>query len=272
MARDVTVTRTQRGLELTTPWCADFLSDLKTKIPGYARKWDADDRVWLISPAYGGVANALIITHYGVNLGITDEVVRATVVRDLGVRYLGTVKRRPDGGETAWGHDGTDWAFVFPVDVLRAFFGAAGRPAAARTFYSTLCVASTASDPEVRQAYRRMVRQWHPDVCSEAGASDQFKAITRAYDVLRDPVSRQRYDAGLVFGAQTDDGKEFDIVYAPPLRCGWVRAEVETGLTSVLVSRILSWSDIVDSEGRTLVSSWPRGGDTYVERWVNGSD
>ncbi|HEX8726751.1 MAG TPA: molecular chaperone DnaJ [Gemmatimonadaceae bacterium] len=62
-------------------------------------------------------------------------------------------------------------------------------------FYSVLEVARTASDEEIKKAYRRLAMKYHPD--RNAGskeAEEQFKAITEAYDVLRDPQKRAAYD------------------------------------------------------------------------------
>jgi molecular chaperone DnaJ len=62
-------------------------------------------------------------------------------------------------------------------------------------FYTTLGVAKTASDDEIKQAYRKLAMQHHPD--RNAGSKDaeeKFKAITEAYDVLRDPQKRAAYD------------------------------------------------------------------------------
>ena len=62
-------------------------------------------------------------------------------------------------------------------------------------YYETLGVARTASDDEIKKAYRRLAMQYHPDRNDGArDAEEKFKEITEAYDVLRDPNKRAAYD------------------------------------------------------------------------------
>lgn len=70
-----------------------------------------------------------------------------------------------------------------------------------RGHYVTLGVTATATQREIRDAYRRLARQWHPD--SNAGdpaAEARFKRIARAYEVLGDPKRRTAYDERLTRG------------------------------------------------------------------------
>jgi curved DNA-binding protein len=67
-------------------------------------------------------------------------------------------------------------------------------PVAFRDYYESLGVSRDASPEEIRRAYRALARKHHPDVNKEAGAEDRFKEISEAYEVLRDPDKRARYD------------------------------------------------------------------------------
>jgi molecular chaperone DnaJ len=63
-----------------------------------------------------------------------------------------------------------------------------------RDYYDVLGIARTANKDEVKRAYRRLARQYHPDVNKEAGADEQFKEINEAYEVLGDDDKRAAYD------------------------------------------------------------------------------
>ncbi|NLA66663.1 MAG: DnaJ domain-containing protein [Gammaproteobacteria bacterium] len=63
-----------------------------------------------------------------------------------------------------------------------------------KDYYAILGVEPSAGDAEIRTAYRRLARKYHPDVSKEAGAEDKFKAVNEAYEALRDPGRRKAYD------------------------------------------------------------------------------
>jgi len=63
-----------------------------------------------------------------------------------------------------------------------------------KDYYETLGVKSDAKDAEIKSAYRRLARKYHPDVSKEAGAEDKFKAVNEAYEALKDGERRRAYD------------------------------------------------------------------------------
>jgi curved DNA-binding protein len=64
-----------------------------------------------------------------------------------------------------------------------------------KDYYKIMGVARDASADDIKRAYRRLARKYHPDVSKEKDAEDRFKEIGEAYEVLRDPEKRAAYDA-----------------------------------------------------------------------------
>ncbi|MDR7270232.1 curved DNA-binding protein [Pelomonas saccharophila] len=64
-----------------------------------------------------------------------------------------------------------------------------------KDYYATLGLDPGASADEVKKAYRKLARKYHPDVSKEAGAEARFKEVAEAYEVLKDPEKRAAYDA-----------------------------------------------------------------------------
>ena len=61
-------------------------------------------------------------------------------------------------------------------------------------YYEVLGVPRTASTDEIQESYRRLARRHHPDVNSDPSAEERFKEVNEAYQVLKDPKTRERYD------------------------------------------------------------------------------
>lgn len=70
-----------------------------------------------------------------------------------------------------------------------------------KDFYKELGVSSDADTEEIKKAYRKLARKYHPDVNQSPEAEEKFKNISEAYDVLSNKESRQKYDAIRRFGA-----------------------------------------------------------------------
>lgn len=63
-----------------------------------------------------------------------------------------------------------------------------------KDYYATLGVARDASDEDIKKAYRKLARKFHPDVSKEKNAEERFKEVGEAYDTLKDPEKRAAYD------------------------------------------------------------------------------
>ncbi len=79
-------------------------------------------------------------------------------------------------------------------------------PVEFKDYYKVMGVAREATDAQIKQAYRRLARKYHPDVSKEKNAEARFKEVGEAYEVLKDPQKRAAYDR---LGAGPQPGEEF---------------------------------------------------------------
>ncbi|MEE2777360.1 MAG: DnaJ domain-containing protein, partial [Acidobacteriota bacterium] len=90
-----------------------------------------------------------------------------------------------------------------------------------RDYYGILGIDKGASQAEIQRAYRKLARQYHPDINRDPGAEARFKQIGEAYEVLKDEDKRSRYDQ---FGSAWKDQQRTG---APPP--GWENFRFDFG-------------------------------------------
>ena len=79
-----------------------------------------------------------------------------------------------------------------------------------KDYYDVMGVSREASQDDIKKAYKKLARKYHPDVSKESDAEERFKSLGEAYEVLKDPEKRAAYDQ---LGANWQGGQDFN---APP--------------------------------------------------------
>ena len=87
-----------------------------------------------------------------------------------------------------------------------------------RDYYKIIGVDRDATQDEIKRAYRKLARKFHPDVSKEPDAEARFKELGEAYEVLKDPEKRAAYDG---LGTKWQAGQDF----RPPPDLSWAETE-----------------------------------------------
>jgi hypothetical protein len=265
---------TEQGgmLVLHSSYNAELVGWVKS-LPQSDRAYKPDEKTWTIDPKHGNALKDAVSRYLGIDVTI-PQVAQVSLAEQLAtfeVRYLGGARLRgTDGERTATGFSSGEWKLIFPETVMRKWFGEHdAKPGEMPTKYGILGVPATSSGAELKSAYRKMTMIWHPDRNHDPDATDQFRLVQEAYEILSDPGKRQKYDVGLKFQASLGGQRiSNEKVYFSPLRCGII-----TGLfkpvagNRFVVQRIDGWKDIIVG-GKMLVPTFERGAKTFIEQWV----
>lgn len=154
---------------------------------------------------------------------------------------------------SAWTNGG--WNLIFPEEVLRFYFPPQEKFDG--DFYKALLRGS-----DLTKEYKKLARQFHPDLNRSRDAHKMFVKLREAYESLSDPMRRKRYEAGLKFQSQVAKST-LEVVFRIPKSCGRVEVKTHNGNDTyyhdpnkLIVDEIVSWRDEYDEEGRVMCSTW----------------
>lgn len=285
-----------------SPYHPDLVDDLKAQIPYSARKPGFEKPFyWEVSAQYVPTLDKLSEKYFGDVPMKTGTILqpRSETFTVL-IEYMGLLRHRGGDVYTASGWVDGDWNLTFPADVLQRHFNfvmrkpdinatktkARVKKVDTRTIYEVLSIAQSASGREIKKAYRRAARTWHPDVCSEPDAEEQFQKIQAAYETLQNPAKRAKYDAFMRVTSDSDVAQEVDTIpstskdkdykddgdvridWRPPVRCGNVKIKAVFTMGRYMVEEILAWDDIVNTRGETMVTSWNMTLNNFEVKWA----
>lgn len=268
--------RAENGLLVLDCSYSESLVAWLKSLPSQDRAPDKSTGKWLwkIDPKHATILQKAIFQYLGVETVLPQ--IQSTVATPRSIvadmLYIGGAYTRGSQPErTATGYINGEWAWIFAEKVLRQFFGERdAKPTALLSHYAVLGVSQGVSEDDLRKAYRRASKTWHPDVSREPDAEQQFKRINHAYEVLKDPYARERYDAGLILQARVGFGEResTDKAYFTPLRCGNLEVIATPAVGGkFVINSIKSWQDITRN-GKMLITTWPKGYDKFIEQWV----
>jgi len=118
--------------------------------------------------------------------------------------------------------------------------------AVVETCYEILGVSRDATPDEIRAAYRRLAKQYHPDINPDPDANERFIAIQQAYETLIDPEARARYDIALRGGAgpAPHDPFRYQAAGGSGFSWSWQMPASGSGRTG-LIARLFFWGVLV---------------------------
>lgn len=263
----ISITAESGALKVNTPYNASFVAELKSLIPASGRKWDQLSKCWLVSPDHAARLKDIIDRNYGSDVAMPTVIAAKAEeqVFEFKADYVANVR---DGFASV--NANGSWAAKLTEAALRQWFRQPSTPGEAATFYSLLGIDRDAPLAEIKKAYKRAARQWHPDVNREPEAREMFEHVKEAYEILSEPESRTRYNAGLLFEQMARIGKSGTYAarstFTPNLRCGQLKVRGRQELGTVIGEEILAWDDITNEAGSVMVSFW--AGETFQIVWV----
>lgn len=243
-------------LVVRSPYSATFVDSLKVTIPNHGREWDKFGKVWKVSPSFGVKLKEIVDRAYGSDVvlpALPTDVSDGEFEGEFRAEYIANCR---NGFASVWSGDkcvGSVSEFA-----LREWFR---QPAdAPATLYGALGVDQGASSLEIKSAFKRMARVWHPDICREPNAREMFEKIREAYGILSDDQSRRKYDAALAFERLAAPRQvTVPVSFTTPIKCGLLIVKGRRELGKITATKIIDWREIRNECGQVMTAYWEQG-------------
>jgi len=272
--------------ELKCKYDRAFIDALKIEVPSFGRTWDNDHRTWHIDPDWYKEVENLVWYHFKFRPTWPQARLFKPNYRDIDFKlmYVGNSKGDPDRAtkRASSGTDGKSWDYIFWEFALANWFTGV-TPSRPRqqlaNLYSILEIPEDFPTDQMKAAFWKQAKIWHPDVNKTPEATERFKLVNEAFETLSKPLRRARYDIGLkiekeeMFQAGHNSRgnysniSQYGSTFKPPVRCGILRARGYDRMGRFYITEVEDWNDIVDQRGRTLVTKWDMRSQTVVQEW-----
>lgn len=270
------------GVGVTVPYNPAWLQDAKSLFSSLV--WNRP--FWIIPSNESALMADLIQKYFRVAVATPEPYTWPTEQVIFSIEYIGTTKmhgnvnRVVSGDKYANCYAGDAWQVMISESALIDHFcgNSNGKP----NMFQLIGIDKTADKDEIKRAYRRAARQWHPDMHQDpqdkATAQEMFMNVQKAYEVLSDDTRRKKYIAALALEemsntqnahkARSQAALTNKFGYRSPLCCGVLDLYGRWTDGRFIANKINGWKDIINDQGKTLVTYWTFGNKSFTKEWV----
>lgn len=242
------------------------LTEEVKRLPSWGRGWVRERKVWQVAPVLAPTLAEWLSNASQTQVTAPPASAYAPL-EPMAIRalYVAAVKGERDWAAANVMDERQQWAAVLWGPAVKAWFGSSNDDT---TLYGLLGVSPASDVDTIKRAAKRLLLQWHPDVCREPDAEERTHRIIEAREILTNPKLRARYDAGLRAQQLVARQLQTTDIYRPPLRSGLIVGRGYIIAGKPVMTQIERWDDLLDDHKRVAVVSWPKGADQPVVRWM----
>lgn len=254
----IKITHTNGYLMLETDWNRAFLTQLKRDIPSWKRRWCPVTKKWFLTSDSLQILMNLIHYH-NIKHQITGDksFLNAIQEKEFTIEYINkNTNFMKYNGSLHFRRSEIYRAYTFQRELfwlereaVEKYFRSTPQTDNAKDYYALLGLRKHANEELIKSQFRKMMLTHHPD---RGGDHEVFIKIKDAFDILKDPQKKRKYDASLAIMAQTQQQEAYQ-PFKLEKTCGRITAKGSFWLGIFVVSEVLDWQDII-KEGKKMHS------------------